>query len=109
MFAQQALDELHQRLTRLGEHERARCFIPIQFEAGGLRGYPYLADGRVGRNHELARPILEQYVHYAVVVLELEAGAVVLGGDQRLLQRLERAVAFTAEGGFIQHGNSLAG
>ncbi len=82
---------------------------PLEFEAGGLGGDPYLADWGVGGDDELAGAVLEDDVHDAVVVLELEGAGVVFGGDEGLLEGLEGVVGFAAEGGFVDHRVSVAG
>src|ERR1035441_4084075 len=106
-FAQQALGEREQGLAGLGQDKRLGSLRPLQFEAGSLRGNPYLADGRVWRNHELAGAVLKDDVHDAVVVFELEAARPVFGGDDGLLQGFEGVVGFAAEAGFVKHGSSV--
>src|SRR6185437_5315749 len=107
MLAQQALCQRDQRLARLGQHELSPIPGPLKLEAGGLRGDPYLAHRRVRRYDELARSILEQNVHHAIVVLELEAGPLVLGRDDGLFQCLKGLVGLTTELRFIQHLSSV--
>ncbi len=82
---------------------------PLEFEAGGLGGDPDLADRGVGGDDELAGAILEDDVHDAVVVLELEGAGVVLGGDEGLFEGFEGVVGLAAEGGFVDHRDSVAG
>ena len=93
----------------LGRAKARRGFGPLEFVAGGLGGDPDLADGGVGGDDEFAGAVLEDDVHDAVVVFELEGAGVVLGGDEGLLEGFEGVVGFAAEGGFVDHGSSLAG
>src|SRR6185437_519640 len=107
MLAQQALCERDQRLARLRQNELSPIPGPLKLETRGLRGDPNLAYRRVRRYDELARSILKQDVHHAIVVLELEAGALVLGRDDGLFQRLKGLVGLTTELRFIQHESSV--
>jgi len=93
MFAQQALVS-GSRASPVLAGQTLGSVRPLQFEAGSLRGNPYLADGRVWRNHELAGTVLKNNIHDAVVVFELEAAGAVLGSDDGLLQGFEGIVGF---------------
>jgi hypothetical protein len=109
VLAEKALDEGLEVLSGFGEGEGAGGFGPVELVAGGLRGDPDLTDGGVGGDDELAGAVLEDDVHDAVVVFELEACVVVLGGDEGLLEGLKGFVGFAAEGGFVDHASSLPG
>ena len=77
VFAEEALGEGLEVFAGFGESEGVGGVGPFEFEAGGLGGDPDLADGRVGGDDELAGAVLEDDVHDAVVVLELEGAGVV--------------------------------
>ena len=68
-----------------------------------------MTDGGVWRDDELAGAVLKDNVHDAVVVFELKDARVIFGGDEGLLEGFECCVGFAAEGGFVNHGSSLAG
>ena len=72
MFAEEALGEGFEVFACLREDECMGGFGPIELEAGGLSGYPDLADGGVGCDDEFGRTVFEDDIHDAVVVFELE-------------------------------------
>jgi len=109
VLAEEALDEGFEVFSGFCERECAGGFGPVQFKACGLSRDPYLADGSVRCDDEFAGSVLEDDVHDAVVVFELEACVVVLGRDEGLLKGLEGFVGFAAEGGFVDHEDSLPG
>src|SRR5271163_3682006 len=78
VLAEQALGEGFEIFSGLGECEGVGGFGPLEFVAGGLSGDPDLTDRSVGGDDELAGAVLEDDVHDAVVVFELEACVVVL-------------------------------
>jgi hypothetical protein len=108
VFAEEALGEGFEVFSGFAEGEGAGGFGPVEFEAGGLGGDPYLANGCVGGDDELAGTVFKDDVHDAVVVFELESACVVFGGDEGLLEGFEGFVGFAAEGGFVDHEVSLA-
>jgi hypothetical protein len=107
MLAKQALSQRNESLARLWKNERCSGVRPIQFEAGCLSRDPNLTDRCVRSDDELAGSVLEQDVHDAVIVFELEAARVIFGLDERLLEGFECVVGFAAEGGFVKHGFSV--
>jgi hypothetical protein len=107
VLAEEALSEGFEVFAGFGEGKGASAFGEFEFEAGGLGGDPDLADRGVGGDDKFTAAILEDDVHDAVVVLELERAGVVFGGDEGLLERFEGQVGFAAEGGFVDHGFSL--
>jgi hypothetical protein len=111
MLLQEPLREGLQVFAGPGKDEGVGGLGPFKFEAGGLGGDPDLPDGCVWRQDKLAGSVLEDDVHDAIVVFELEGGFVGLlfGCDERLLQGFEREVGLAAEGGFVDHEASLAG
>jgi hypothetical protein len=109
VLAEEALSKGFEVFSGFGEGEGAGGFGPVELVAGGLRGDPDLTDGGVGSDDELAGAVLEDDVHDAVVVFELEARIVVLGRDEGLLEGFEGFVGFAAEGGFVDHEVSLPG
>ncbi len=108
VFAEEALGEGFEVFAGFGEDEGVGGFGELQFEAGGLGGDPDLTDGGIWGDDELRGTVFEDDVHDAVVVFELEAGTVVLGGDEGLLEGFEGLVGLAAEGGFVNHRSSVA-
>lgn len=113
MLAQEPLGKSFEVLACLGKDKRAGCVRPFQFEAGGKGRDPYLSDWSVGCKYELAVIMLEDNVEDAVLFFGFKGNLVRLalffGPDEGLFQSIEGLVGFAAEGGFIEHRNSVAG
>ena len=108
VFSEQTLGEGFEVFASFGEGEGVGGVGPLELEAGGDGGDPDLADGGVGGNDKLGGAVLEDDIHDAVVVFELEGAGGVLGGDESLLEGFEGVVGVAAEGGFVKHTVSLA-
>ncbi len=82
-------------------------FVPGELEAGGKRGDPDFADGRVGRNHELGLlGFLEEYFEFSGFAFDVET-VFITGGEHTALEFVERSVGFALKVFFIEHAISV--
>ena len=73
MLANEPIDEDGERFAGAGQNELFELGIPVEFEAGGGRGDPDLANRRVERDDEPGRGILKEDVERAALFPDLEA------------------------------------
>src|ERR1035437_4283680 len=73
MLLNEAIDQRGELFAGPGQFECLVLCVPVKLEARGQRGYPDLAHGRVGRNNELARGVIEDNVENAILLFNLEA------------------------------------
>src|SRR5260370_39859572 len=83
--------------------ERAARFVPTELEAGGKRGDPDFADGRVGRNHELDfLRLLEEHLEFSRFPFDDEA-VLIAPGEHPALEGLDRGVRVALTAFFCSH------
>src|SRR6476659_3715764 len=91
-----ALHYLLQCLAGLRKHKGLRFVRPFQLERSRKRRDPYLSDGSVRCDDELARRILENDVEGATLFFRFEV-ALFFSTDEAAFQRFERSVCLFAE------------
>ena len=105
----ESVDERSELLVGAGEHEGFGLLVPIEFEAGGESGDPYLADGGVGGDDELALGLIEEDVQDAVLLFDFKAGVICFfAGEEMLLEGFKSGFGEGAEFEFIELGASVA-
>ena len=72
MLADEAIDEGGESFAGAGQDKFLERGIPVEFEAGGERGDPDLANWRVGRDDEAGRGIFEEDIQHAALFLDFE-------------------------------------
>src|ERR1700677_2183024 len=96
MFLDDSLDHRRQCFSSLGEHKVPCRVGPVELEAGGKRGNPYLAGRSIRSDHKLARRLLKQDVEHAILFFYFKT-ALFLGLDEALLEGIHRGIAVAAE------------
>jgi hypothetical protein len=88
-------------------HEGLSCIVPAELEAGGERGDPDFADGRVGRNHELGLlGLFKNNFELSAFAFDVEA-VLIAEDEQALLEILERGIRFALKVFFVEHEFSV--
>ena len=77
MLADEAIDEGGESFAGAGQDELLELGIVVEFEAGGERGDPDLANGRAGCDDEAVRVIFEEDVEDAALFLDFETSLLV--------------------------------
>src|SRR6266849_6008560 len=78
--------------------------VPPELEAGGKRGDPDFADGRVGRDHELGLLGLLKN-NFELATFAFDGEAVLVGNDQQaFFEIVKGGVRFALKVFFIEHG-----
>jgi len=86
VLCDQAVDKWGESLACARQNEGCGRGVPVKFEAGGERGDPDLAYGRIGRDDELARRLFEEDIEHAILLLDFEAGIVLFFALDEVLQ-----------------------
>jgi len=81
VLLEETLYELEEVLAGFGENEAVARVGPVEFEAGGLGGDPYLAYRRIGCEDEFTGAVFEEDVEDAVLLFRLEASCL-FGDDE---------------------------
>ncbi len=94
-------------LAGLFEDEGAARIVPAELEAGGERGDPDFADGRVGGDHEFGfLGFLEDDFEFSGLAFDVET-VLVAESEQALLEIIEGCVSFALKIFFLQHEFSV--
>jgi hypothetical protein len=108
-LADQTFDEGDKRLTRAWQDELLHPRIPVELEARGQRGDPYLVQRRIGSDNESGAVMIEENVEDAVPLLHFECDLLfVPAHDEMALQSIERGPGSNSKLMIILHGVSVA-
>lgn len=109
ILADEAVDEGDHGLAGARQDELFPLRIEIELEAGGERGDPDLAHGRIGRDDESGARVFEKDIQDTALFFDLEAGLLVfLARDEMALEAVEGRFGGAAKLLLALHGPSVA-
>jgi hypothetical protein len=84
-------------------YEGLLSVVPTQFEAGGERGDPDFANGRIWRDHELGfLGLFENNLEFPALAFDVEA-MLIAKDEQTFLEIFERSIRFSLKVLFVKH------